>query len=72
MIKEDGSVISRNELCPFSGAETDTTKAPDTDDTMTTTTPNPYSTNRNSKQTAMAWKAKIDFDYLQRVQVSML
>ena len=48
--------------------ESETTKARLPAPDATTTTPNPYSTNRNSKQTATAWKSKIDFKYLQRVQ----
>jgi hypothetical protein len=31
-------------------------------------TEDPYSTSRNSKATAFAWKSKIDFDYMKNIQ----
>ena len=36
--------------------------------TPTPNTENPYSTSRNSKLTAFAWKSKIDLQYLQHIQ----
>ncbi len=57
-------------LLSETGTETDTEPSP-TDATTTpsaTSTENPYSTSRDSRQTAFAWKSKIDFSYLQHIQ----
>jgi hypothetical protein len=45
-----------------------TTDPNDSGTTVAPNTENPYSTSRNSRATAFAWKSKIDFEYLQHVQ----
>jgi hypothetical protein len=54
--------------CPGAKQEETTMPSQSSATTPPPNTENPYSTSRNSKLTAFAWKSKIDFQYLQHIQ----